>query len=270
MFRREPVSINGEVVEVGKVLNIQVVKNKSYFSPKSQNGCEDITFSSNELEDYLTWNYIGTTIRKRKKCAAFLLSEAQFLLPLEGAKGYVNAIEIMNNVCGLFKLDGMLDISNISISEMLQMYGVSIKDEDLERRIFAYGKNDYSPESFLRGEFEKEGKIEEASNSWICSLEEDIQVQSNTPHWLATQAKNIVSKDKMLFCVGVYFNAAISPNYDLFSTNGEEIDGCFGVRPIAYFPIGHQEEEKTYSSLTEIIQDKMELYGIVARNFINI
>lgn len=267
MFINESVLLGENKVDVGKVLYFKVVRDKSYFSPKSKNGYRDITFSSNQIEsDILPWVYIGTRYWRQKKCLAFLLLKPQFQVPLQGAAGYVNAIGTINNVCNLLKIKGMFDVSNVSMQETIELFGLPSIKEDLYQKFFTYDIGDYSPESFLRGEFEKEGKVESAYTSWAYYLQDESGLLPEEPYWISSFSKNIISQSEIHFCIGACIDEAISPYYSLFFNNGEEKLGCFGVRPIAYMPIESQEEKK-YSSLTEIIQDKMKLYGIGVRAF---
>ncbi len=270
MFKNESMFLNGNKVNAGTIIGFEVVRNRSYFSPKSRNGYTDTFFSTNEIDDdFLPWVYIGTTIHKGKKCVAFLSLKPQFHVPLQGAAGYVNAKDTIDNVSSLLKLNNMFDISNITMPETIHIFGLSqIQIEELDPKLFVYGKSDYSPESFLKGEFEKEGKIESASASWICDLEDESGLLPDKPYWISSFSKNIVSKREIHFCISAYIDKAISPNCTLFSSNGEESLGFFGVRPIAYFQCKEQDEEKkTFSSATEYIEEQIERYGIGVRAF---
>ena len=270
MFTNEVMLLNGERLGVGTVISFEVVRNKSYISSKTQNGFADIIFSSNQIEeDFLPWVYIGCTNRKKKDCLAFMLLKPQFEVPLFGAAGYVNGKDIINNVCNLLEVKGMVDIANVTMPEMIQIFGLSsIEIEDLSTKIFSYGKSDYSPESFLKGEFEKEGKLESASAPWLCELQGESDLLPNEPYWISSFSKNIVSEEEIHFCISAYIDKEISPNCTLFTNKGEESLGFFGVRPIIYFQCSEQRKEKNkFSSPTEYIQEQIERYGIGARAF---
>lgn len=65
MFKNESMFLNGNKVNAGTIIGFEVVRNRSYFSPKSRNGYTDTFFSTNEIDDdFLPWVYIGTTIHK--------------------------------------------------------------------------------------------------------------------------------------------------------------------------------------------------------------
>lgn len=271
MFTNEPIMLfDGKICDVGTIVGFEVMRDKSYISPKTQNGLADIIFSSNQIEDdVLPWVYIGTTNRKKKKCYAFMLLKPQFPTPLLGAAGYVNAKEIIDNVSNLLEVERMFDIANVTMPEMMQIFGLpSIEIEDLDQKLFVYGKSDYSPESFLKDEFEKEGKLETALTGWIYDLQEESILLPNEPYWISTFSKNIVSKEEIHFCISAYIDKEISPNCTLFTNKGEEKMGFLGVRPIIYFECSEQrEEKKIFNALTEYIQEQIERYGIGVRAF---
>lgn len=256
MFKKRALFIDEKEVYPGEIFAIEVEKGREYFSPKAENGKADIVFSTDELDDTLNWIYLGTTIRKGKKCLAVLLENPQFEVPLNGALGYINAPKVLGNVCNLLKAEGMVDIKIPTIIDMLEILFGQWYSPKLKPKIFTYDGSSYSPESFLEGEFESNGKmITTQIQSAYLVEEEDLLPLLNKMYWLLPCDRLATSNDRLNFCVGACFNKVILPYYTLFSSNGYENEGCFGIRPIAYIEYRSLDKwEEEYKSYTKFAQ----------------
>ena len=121
MFKKSDILVGEQKVRSGNLLAINVEKGRTYFSPKTENGQADMMFSTDELDDKLSWIYLGTTIRKGKKCLVVLLENSQFEVTLKGALGYINAHKEKKSVCNLLKVNEMVDIEVPSPSCMMRV-----------------------------------------------------------------------------------------------------------------------------------------------------
>lgn len=264
MFKKRALFIDEKEVYPGEIFAIEVEKGREYFSPKAENGKADIVFSTDEIDDVQNWIYLGTTIRKGKKCLALLLEDPQFEVPLSGALGYINAPKVLRSVCNLLKNDGMVDINIPSIKDMLEILSIQGYPTKLREKTFTYDGSSYSPESFVKGAFESNGKrVTTQIQSAYLIEEEYLLPLLNKMYWLLPCDRLVISNSRLNFCVGACFNKMILPYYTLFSSNGYENDGCFGIRPIAYIEyqgLGKLEEE--YTSYTELVQYIMTEYGL--------
>lgn len=263
MFKKSDILIDEQEVRSGNLFAINVEKGRTYFSPKTENGQADMRFSTDELDDVLSWIYLGTTIRNGKKCLVVLLENPQFEVTLKGALGYINAPRVLKGVCNLFKVDEMVDIEIPSPNYMIRIFLKPTQLIQAKSAIFVYDGLSYSPESFLRGEFEPENKSVAFLNEHAYMFSGEILEILNDKYWLLPCTKYKTSENRLDFCVGACFDRMILPYYTLFSSNGYEKDGCLGIRPIAYIEYEDIDRERQeFTSYTEFVQYVIEECGV--------
>ncbi len=263
MFKKSDILVGEQKVRSGNLLAINVEKGRTYFSPKTENGQADMMFSTDELDDKLSWIYLGTTIRNGKKCLVVLLENPQFEVTLKGALGYINAPKVLKSVCNLLKVNEMVDIEVPSPSYMMRVFQKQTQLVQAELKVFVHNGLSYSPESFLRGEFESKDKSIAFFNEQAYLFSGEILEILNDKYWLLPCTKYKTSENRLDFCVGACFNNVILPYYTLFSSNGYENEGWFGIRPIAYIEYEDIDNERQeFTSYTEFAQYVIEECGL--------
>lgn len=143
-----------ENLELGDQIRLKVPKGKVYVSPKERNGAADQTFSTDELGEFMDFDVVGTIESDGITYIKALGNSNQFFkfFVLQGYLGYLYGIEELDNICRL--LQGTKSKSrSIRMEDINEL--VDYKPSNYE---FVFKEGEYTPESYSRGEYEKEGK----------------------------------------------------------------------------------------------------------------
>ena len=186
-------------------------------------------------------------------------------LHLKGAEAYVYCEETLDKICGIYKNEYASEARSMKIEDINNALGVVKEgnkvylEKDSEKnnidigeflgRTYTYGKEEYSPESYLKGEYEEEGKTIQLT-AYGYSIENPNVIDKSSTLWKllfdGTTSEKGYAKRYWLASPGVYDGegyAYFGPgvvydgnancgNYGLFDSFGFSYDHDFAVRPV--------------------------------------
>ena len=159
------------VIRIGTRLYMEVPKGREYVSKLERNGYKNQIFTSLEIKS--KGKYFWEIALEPENNNMFVIGKPFGYLKLKGAEGCVYGIEELNTSCDTLFTTDYLKARSINIDDVNKLLGVvvidnkvvqkEISDEDisLENHLgfkYQYGEKEYSPESCLRGEYEKANK----------------------------------------------------------------------------------------------------------------
>lgn len=240
------------VIKIGTRIYIEVPKGRKYVSKEERNGYRNQTFTSLDIES--EGKYFWKIALEPKNNEMFVIGKPFGNLILKGAEGYVYGIEELNNICNKMFTTDYLKARSINVDDVNKVLEVEIidnkivqkeisyKDISLTNRLgfkYQYGKSEYSPESYLRGEYEKAGKkieynyyIYEKQSVKEKEKEKDI-IFGKRGFWLASPGVGGISSFAYFGPVAVYDGGVSSGDYGLFRS-----DGLWGAYGLAVRPVG--------------------------------
>ena len=239
------------VIRIGTRLYIEVPKGRKYVSKEERNGYQNQTFTSLDIES--EGKYFWEIALEPKNNEMLVIGQPLKVLKLEGAKGYVYGIEEMNNICNKMFTTNYLKARSINIDDVNKVLGVEIIDNKVVQKEisykdisfknylrfkYQYGKEECSPESFLKGEYEKEGKQIECNyyvyekQSVKGKQKEKNLIFGKGNFWLASQGVYGDSSYAYFGPAAVGGGKVISGGYNLFYSDGYWDAGGMAVRPV--------------------------------------
>ena len=239
-------------------------RGKTYVSLKEKNGFKNQKFSTKCLN--MKWQVIGVETIDGNKCLKLIAKKPVFIVPLQGAKGYVYGIDELHKICSLFATgDGALKGRSITIEDVNQLLDVVVDEKQriiyqkgYERDInenknflkkYLFDKKFYTPESYLKGEKVRKEIIETYYWYKIASIigkekEKNILLGS-VDYFLASPGVYAMISGYAGFGLGAVFGGDSIGSYgELFNLNGYENYGSLAVRPILYL-----KSNETFNSL---------------------
>ena len=178
------------VIGIGTKLYMEVPKGREYVSKKELNGFKEQKFISDKIEEHY-WE-IALELKNNE---IFVIGESFDNFRLLGAEGYVYGTEELNKICDKMFTTDYLKARSINIDDVNKVLGVEIIDnkvvqkeisyEDISMTLYLGAKNqykeeEYSPESYLRGEHEKVGEeIESNEYRYEARSVKEKQIEKN-------------------------------------------------------------------------------------------
>ena len=211
--------------------------------------------------------------------------ENDVYLYLRGAESYVYCVDTLNKICEIYN-DGKYasEARSMKIEDINNALGVVKEgnkvylEKDSEKnnidisevlgRTYTYGKEEYSPESYLKGEYEEEGKTIQFT-TYGYEIENPNVIDKSSTLWKllfdGTTSEKDYAKSYWLASPGVYdlgsranFGPGVVNNgyascggYDVFHSNGNSIDFYFAVRPVVSLKSNITETEVPITTGTE-------------------
>lgn len=252
----------GELIEKGELslgttIRIKRDSIKEILSKKEDNGYKNQLFSNREI-DFFDWIYVGSEYG----CAEFILkmdlkNSKYFDLFLKGAKGYLNKSAELNKIALIAKTQNIevratstWDINNIAGITVDYDGKVHVKSnpyknlneisESKAKAVHIFNGKEYSPQSFLKNEYERVGKRLSVTNymykksrlSQVSEKAKNIIFINDVFYWLDMEAKYVYN-ETVYYCVLAVIDGIANVGGDLFHTNGSEYAGKLAVRPFA-------------------------------------
>lgn len=234
-----------------------------------------------EVDISTTWRVLGlnengtelliTSGRLIKKARSTIegtnepVEEDDVYLYLGGAESYAYCVDTLNKICGIYKDDKYAsEARSMKIEDINRALGVVKEgnkvylEKDPEKnnidmggflgRTYTYGKEEYSPESYLKGEYEEEGKTIQLT-AYGYSIENPNVIDKSSTLWKllfdGTTSEKDYAKSYWLASPGVYdneSNAGFGPGFvndgsavcggGMFNSNGTSFGNGFAVRPV--------------------------------------
>ena len=239
------------VIKIGTRIYMEVPKGRKYVSKEERNGYRNQTLTSLDLES--EGKYFWEIALEPKNNEMLVIGQPLKVLKLEGAKGYVYGIEEMNNICNKMFTTNYLKARSINIDDVNKVLGVKIIDNKVVQKEISYEdislennlgfKHQYrekecSPESYLRGEYEKAGK--EIECNFYCYKEKSIQEKEiekdiifrKGGFWLASTGVDVNSSYANFGPGAVNDGYAYSGGNSLFDSDGYWNAYGMAVRPV--------------------------------------
>ena len=159
------------VIRIGTRLYMEVPKGREYVSKVERNGYKNQIFTSLDIES--EGKYFWEIALEPKNNKMFVIGKSFGYVVLKGAEGCVYGIEELNSICDKMFTTDYLKARSINIDDVNRVLGVEIiynkviqkeisyKDISRQSKLgfkYQYGERRYSPESYLRGEYEKANK----------------------------------------------------------------------------------------------------------------
>ena len=219
--------------------DMEEIKQNTCVVKKEENGCEDITYTTGEIGDKLKITYVGFEAVGFQKAEMVFFAEPIFDVPLFGARGVKNSRNILDKIARLFLVPGMLYARSIRLEDYINIRIPGGKLAIDETKKYIYKKGDCSPQSFILGMPEIEGKTEVDTSAFLTFvniLEEEKNIFTPKEHWLATNFCQ-VSENYAEFGVGCAEHHIVVCNNNceaLFNTKGEEKGFSMPIRPVLY------------------------------------
>lgn len=239
------------VIRIGTRLYMEVPKGREYVSKLERNGYKNQIFTSLEIKS--KGKYFWEIALGPENNNMFVIGKPFGYLKLKGAEGCVYGIEELNTSCDTLFTTDYLKARSINIDDVNKVLGVEIidnkvvqkeiSDEDisLENHLgfkYRYGEGEYSPESYLRGEYEKANKEIECNFYFYKEksiqekqIEKDIIFREGK-FWLASPGVdgNCGYAD---FGLGAVYGGFVFSDYgDAFGSNGGWDVVGKAVRPV--------------------------------------
>lgn len=248
-------------------LRLEQLKEKSYTVSSRQSGWkEDVSYFVSDIGEYLDLVFVGTESIKNDKYLTFF-AEPIFPVGFYGARGIVNAPEILNKLAGMFSIPGVISSRSIVVKDYENLISSKTFATKIIKGEYVYGKNDFSPQSFINGKYEKEGKIERNLSffSIILGFNEDGKnIFSPEIHWLANTFTQTYP-DHAEFGVGCvqYNTICFNDNCQtLFSTNGREGGEIMCIRPVISINAKYSDFYLNGYGLTSAMETLANIKGI--------
>lgn len=206
-------------------------------------------------------------------------------LHLGGAESYVYCEKTLDKICEIYKNEYASEARSIRIEDINRALGVVKEgnkvylEKDSEKnnidlggflgKTYTYGKEEYSPESYLKGEYEEEGRTIQLTSYGYSIENPDVIDKSSTlwkllfdgttsekgyakSYWLASPGV-CVSGSGADFGPGVvYYGRARCGGDNLFNSDGGSYgDYRFAVRPVVSLKSNITETEVPITTGTE-------------------
>ena len=238
------------VIRIGTRLYMEVPKGREHVSLVERNGYKNQIFTSLEIKS--KGKYFWEIALGPENNNMFVIGEPFGYLKLKGAEGCVYGIEELNTICDTLFTTDYLKACSINIDDVNKVLGVEIidnkvvqkeiSDEDisLEKQLgfkYRYGEGEYSPESYLRGEYEKANKEIEFNYYYYQEksiqekqIEKDIIFRKGS-FWLASPGVHGTSGGAG-FGLGAVIGGVCSGYGYAFVSSGCRYAGGMPVRPV--------------------------------------
>ena len=250
------------IIHPGCQFRIKKQHETMYQSKKARNGAKDQTFTSFDLEDFLTFEVI-----RQENNSLFVLGEIyikEFILG--GAEGYIYGPNELNNICHELFSSKHLKARSINLEDVNKILRIKLKNNsfilnegteketklcDLQK--ITVQKNTYTPESFLQNRYEKEGSTLFLENEFFQKRNlETSEFQKRLifkkhPYYLATKGSykyiDSVIAYGLYVVTGISEEASCEPNNLFYSEGSRWYSLNKGIRPVGYIDIDVPIEE---------------------------
>ena len=184
-------------------------------------------------------------------------------LYMYGAKAYVNGVEILNNICKMYKENDktgyISSARSVTQSDVDKAVGLTSIDMIKEKNLigslgekYSY-PNQYTPESWLNGKtqttvsgevtaylYSVNSKVADNAPSVTVNdrvykmLFENAELNTGKVYWLASRSV-FDDSSYAVFCLsmaGIGDGVSLAGDWNVFYSNGRERDNCAAVRPV--------------------------------------
>lgn len=244
-------------LSLGSVIRIKRDSMKEILSRKEDNGYKNQMFSNRAI-DYFEWIYVGSEYGYAEFIFKLDVGNSKYFeVFLKGARGYLNKSAELNKIAQIAKTSNIevrattsCDINNIAkitVSYDGKVFLQSNPYENLNecseskaKAVHIFNGKEYSPQSFLRGEYEKEGKRLSVTNyryrksrlTEVSKTAKNIIFINDVFYWLDREAQYVYN-EAVYYCVLAVIDGIANIGGDLFHSSGSEYAGKLAVRPFA-------------------------------------
>lgn len=242
------------IIRVGSRLQFKNIQRTEYKSSKSKNGVKDQTFITHNLPGIISYEIASLP----EKNGILVLGDIYINnFYIGGEIGYLYGVQELNNLCNKIFSFKYLKARSMTIEDVNKILGIEVKDNKLIQNVgtskenlltsfkeFIFSKNSYTPESFLKQEYEKEGtkitlidKLLFSEEQLICSVMKKSLIFKRVPYYLASQGA--VSYDNVTLDYGLDIVTSIKHEHNckvlsMFDSNGDRYFQKMGVRAVGY------------------------------------
>lgn len=217
-------------------LKLKHFKEKTHIVSQEENGWKDFEYFVSDLEGSLNLTFVGKENIQKEQYLTFF-ADPIFHIGFYGAKGFINATRILNELAGVFSIPGVIFSRSITVRDYANLTREKEFHERIKEEQYVYQKTDFSPQSFTNNRYEKEGKAIQNSSFFAIILgfdENEKEIFSPKEHWLASTFCQTYP-DHAEFGVGcALYNQICCKDHckTLFSTNGREDMEVMYLRPV--------------------------------------
>lgn len=241
-------------IHVGCKLRFRKVQKSKYISQKEKNGVKDQMFTNDDLPEIIGFEVASLPDEN----GIFVLGGSYINnFRIAGENGYLYGAQELNNLCDKLFSFKYLKARSMTIEDVNRILGIEVYNNKLIQNLgtlkenqlrtfkeFIFPKNSYTPESFLKQEYEKEGtKITLTDKSFfskeelLCSEMKKGLIFKENSYYLASQGSFIY--DDITLCYGLDIVTSIfnKPNCkisNMFCSNGDGYPQKMGIRPVGY------------------------------------
>lgn len=236
---------------IGTVIKADVSKKKrDYISYKDRNGKENQLLGFRNLEETVSWFFIGIELEGEKKFLKCVEKDPTLSIEFRGAPAcFFGEKELSNIARHWFGNKGIKYARSINVNDINALLGVGVRPSS---RLYTFKNSDYSPESFIKHRHAPKGRrVRHSAYSYgraeIYNASTTDIVFIDKPYWLANKTIS-VKEDCAYFGLGeVTKEGNVNMGHNLFKSNGEILGGSNTayVRSVVYI-------EPESFSLTEL------------------